>query len=89
VGNVVQPLQSVNCHYSCAHILVGFVCGMQQVRSLCAWFLLWLQVGCLWAMLVLPAGGMPVSVGQFSYMYDSYELVAIGYSWVTEVQCHA
>jgi hypothetical protein len=27
--------------------LVGLVHGMQQVRSLCAWFLVWLQVGCL------------------------------------------
>jgi hypothetical protein len=26
---------------------VGLVHGMQQVRSLCAWFLVWLQVGCL------------------------------------------
>jgi hypothetical protein len=33
--------------------------------------------------------GMPVSVGQFGYRCDSYELVALGYSWVTEVQCHA
>jgi hypothetical protein len=23
--------------------LDGFVCGMQQVQSLCAWFLFWLQ----------------------------------------------
>jgi hypothetical protein len=45
----------------------------------------------------LATGGMPVSfidfcyrsVGQFGYRCDSYELVALGYSWVTEVQCHA
>jgi hypothetical protein len=51
--------------------------------------LVWLQVGCLSALLVLATGGMPVSVGQFGYRCDSYELVALGYSWVTEVQCHA
>jgi hypothetical protein len=27
--------------------LVGLVCGKQQVRSLWAWLLVWLQVGCL------------------------------------------
>jgi hypothetical protein len=26
---------------------VGLVHGMQQLRSLCAWFSVWLQVGCL------------------------------------------
>jgi hypothetical protein len=29
--------------------------------------------------------GMLVSVGQFGYMCDSCELVALGYSWVTLV----
>jgi hypothetical protein len=33
----------------------------------------------------LVTGGMPVSVGQFGYMSDSCELVALGYSWVTLV----
>jgi hypothetical protein len=37
----------------------------------------------------LATGGMPVSVGQFGYMCDSCELVALCYSWVTKVQCHA
>jgi hypothetical protein len=31
----------------------------------------------------------PVSIGQFGYRCDSCELVALGYSWVTEVKCHA
>jgi hypothetical protein len=37
----------------------------------------------------LATGGMPMSVGQFGYRCDSCELVALGYSWVTLVQCHA
>jgi hypothetical protein len=37
----------------------------------------------------LATGGMPVSVGQFVYMCDSCLLVALGYSWVITVQCHA
>jgi hypothetical protein len=37
----------------------------------------------------LATGGMPMSVGQFGYRCDSYELVALGYSWVTLVQSHA
>jgi hypothetical protein len=37
----------------------------------------------------LATGGMPMSVGQFGYRCDSCELVALGYSWVTRVQCHA
>jgi hypothetical protein len=36
--------------------------------------MVWLQVGCLLALLV------------FGYRCDSYELVALGYSWVTLVQ---
>jgi hypothetical protein len=39
-------------------------------------------------MLVLATGGIPVSVGQFDYRWDSCELVAPGYSWVNLVQCH-
>jgi hypothetical protein len=31
----------------------------------------------------LTTGVMLVSVGQFRYRCDSYELVALGYSWVT------
>jgi hypothetical protein len=31
----------------------------------------------------LATGGIPVSFGRFCYMCDSYELVALGYSWVT------
>jgi hypothetical protein len=38
--------------------------------------------------LVLATCEIPVSVGQFGYRYDSCELVALGYSWVTEVQYH-
>jgi hypothetical protein len=30
-----------------------------------------------------------MSVGQFGYRCDSRELVALGYSWVALVQCHA
>jgi hypothetical protein len=37
----------------------------------------------------LATDGMPGSVGQFGYRCDSCELVALGYSWVTLVQCHA
>jgi hypothetical protein len=37
----------------------------------------------------LAIGGMPMSVGQFGYRCDSCELVALGYSWVTKLQCHA
>jgi hypothetical protein len=49
----------------------------------------------------LATGGMPmssvglatgerhVSVGQFGYRCDTCDLVALGYSWVTKVQCHA
>jgi hypothetical protein len=45
--------------------LVGLVCGKQQVRSLWAWLLVWLQVGCLLALLVLATGEMPVSMVRF------------------------
>jgi hypothetical protein len=38
---------------------------------------------------VLATSGMHVSVGQFGYRCDSCELVGLGYSWLTEVQCHA
>jgi hypothetical protein len=34
----------------------------------------------------LATGGMSMSVGQFGYMCDSYELVALSYSWVTLMQ---
>jgi hypothetical protein len=34
----------------------------------------------------LATGGMPVSVGQFGYMCDSCDIVALGYSWITLVQ---
>jgi hypothetical protein len=37
----------------------------------------------------LATGWMPVSIGQFGYRCDSCELVALGYSWVILVQCHA
>jgi hypothetical protein len=37
----------------------------------------------------LATGGMPMSVGQFGYRCDSCELVALGYNWVTLVQCNA
>jgi hypothetical protein len=37
----------------------------------------------------LATGGMPMSIGQFSYMCDSCELVVLGYSWATMVQFHA
>jgi hypothetical protein len=47
--------------------LVILVDGMQQVQSLCAWFLVWLQVGCLRALV------------DFGYWCDSCELVALDY----------
>jgi hypothetical protein len=31
----------------------------------------------------LATGGMPASIGRFGYMCLSYELVALGYSWLT------
>jgi hypothetical protein len=31
----------------------------------------------------LGTGGTSVSIGRFGYKCDSYELVALGYSWVT------
>jgi hypothetical protein len=42
--------------------------------------------GMLMSSVGLVTGGMPVSVDQFDYRCDSYELVALGYSWVTLVQ---
>jgi hypothetical protein len=78
VGKVVQPLQSVNCpdlSISWGMVgldlsglsLAGLICGMQHVQSLCAWFLIWLQVGCLRTLV------------NFGYRCDSYELVALDF----------
>jgi hypothetical protein len=39
--------------------------------------------------LVLATGVRPVSFVWSSYRGEAYKPVALGYSWVTEVQCHA
>ncbi len=56
-----------------------------------SWFGSWYAAGAkpVCVVLGLATGGMPVSVGQFGYRCDSCELVALGYSWMTLVQCHA
>jgi hypothetical protein len=39
--------------------------------------------------LVFAAGVRPVSFVWSGYRDETYKLVALGYSWVTEVECHA
>jgi hypothetical protein len=109
VGKFVQPLQSVNCHDSCAHDherhgpftrLVGVQLGSFWLGlSGSSWFGSWYATGGkpVCKVLGLATGEipmssvgfgyrwMPVSVGQFGYRCDS---VALGYGWVTVVQCH-
>jgi hypothetical protein len=93
VGKVVQPLQSVNCHDSCAHgheqhgpftrlvgvWLVWFRLGLPWS----CWFGLWYAVGvkpvCM--VLVLATGGMHVSSVGFGYRWDACELCSFGYRW--------
>jgi hypothetical protein len=96
VGKVVQPLQSVNCHDSHAHDherhgpftrLVGY-----------GWFgsgrVLGLDGFCYRGetcelYLVLATGVRPVSFVWPGYRGETCKPVALGYSLVTEVQCHA
>jgi hypothetical protein len=96
VGNVVQPLQSVNCHDSHAHgykrhgpftRLVGY-----------GWFrsgrVLGLDGFCYRGKtcelyLVLATGVRPVSSVWSCYRGETCKPVALCYSWVTEVQWHA
>jgi hypothetical protein len=77
VGKVVQSLQSVNYHDSCAHSHEqhepflfesswsgsGYAAGVKPVG------MVWLQVGCLWAWF---------GYG-FDYRCDSFELEALNY----------
>jgi hypothetical protein len=96
VGKVVQPLQRVNCHDSRAHgherygpftRLVGYgwfgsgqvlgldgFCYRGETCELC---------------LVLATEVRPVSFVWSSYRSETCKSVALGYSWVTKVQCHA
>jgi hypothetical protein len=96
VGKVVQPLQSVNYQDSRAHgherhgpftRLVGYgwfvsgqvlgldgFCYRGETCELC---------------LVVATGVKPMSFVWSSYRGETYKPVALGYSWVTKVQCHA
>jgi hypothetical protein len=95
VGKVVQPLQSVNCHDSCAY---GHERHEPFTRLVgCGWFgsgqVLGLDGFCYRGetcelCLVLPAGVRPVSFVWSGYRGETCKPGALGYSWVTEVQCH-
>jgi hypothetical protein len=96
VGKVVQPLQSVNYHDSCAHVherhgpftrLVGY-----------GWFgssrVLGLDGFCYRGetcelCLVLAIGVRPVSFVWSGYRGETCKPVALCYNWVTKMQCHA
>jgi hypothetical protein len=96
VGKVVQPLQSVNCHDSRAHgherhgpftRLVGYGWfGSGRVLGLDGFC--YRGETCEFC-LVLAIGVRPVSFVWSGYRAETYKPVALGYSWVTEVQCHA
>jgi hypothetical protein len=96
VGNVVQPLQSVNGHDSRAHghechghftRLVGYGCfGSSQVLGLDVFSY---RGETCELCLVLATGVRPVSFVWSGYRGETCKPVALGYSWVTEVQCHA
>jgi hypothetical protein len=49
----------------------------------------WFGSGQVLSLVGLAIGVRPVSSIWFGYRGESYEPVALGYSWVTEVQCHA
>jgi hypothetical protein len=92
VGKVVQPLQSVNCHDSRAHYHVRQGPFTQLVGF--GWF----GSGRVLGLVGLATRVRPVSSVWFGYRGETcklslvlatYELVALGYSWVTEVQYHA
>ncbi len=80
MGKVVQPLQSVNCHDSHAH-------GHERHRPFTqlvgyGWF----GSGQVLGLDDFATGVRPVRSG---YRGETCKPVALGYSWVTEVQCHA
>jgi hypothetical protein len=96
VGKVVQRLQSVSYHDSRAHTherhgpftrLVGYgwfgsgqvlgfdgFCYRGETYEFC---------------LVLATGVRPVSFVWSGYRGETCKPVALGYNWVTQVQCHA
>jgi hypothetical protein len=96
VGKVVQPLQSVNCHDSRAHglerhgpftRLVGYGCfGSGQVLGLDGYCY---RGETCELCLVLATGVRPMSSVWFGYRGETCKPVALGYSGVTKVQCHA
>jgi hypothetical protein len=96
VGKVVQPLQSVNYHDSHAHghgrhgpftRLVGYDCfGSGQVLGLDGFFY---RGETCELCLVFATGVRPVSFFWSGYRGETCKPLALGYSWVTEVQCHA
>jgi hypothetical protein len=83
VGNIVQPLQSVNCHDSRAHGheqhgpftqlggLWWFGSGWVTRSS---WFGLWYAVGAkpVCMVLGLAIGGMPMRFVGFCYRWEAY-----------------
>jgi hypothetical protein len=96
VGKVVQPLQSVNCHDSRAHgheqhgpftRLVGYGWfGSSRVLGLDGFC--YRGVTCELC-LVFAIGVRPVSFVWSGYRGETCKPLVLGYSWVTEVQCHA
>jgi hypothetical protein len=93
VGKFVQPLQSINYHDSHAHgherhgpftRLVGYGWfGSGQVLGLDGFC-------CRGELcLVLATGVRLVSFVSSGYRGETCKAVALGYSWVAEVQCHA
>jgi hypothetical protein len=96
MGKVVQPLQSVNCHDSRAHSheqhgpltrLVGYGCFWSgQVLGLDGFCY---RGETCELCLVLATRVRPVSFDWSGYRGETCKPVALGYSWVTEVQCHA
>jgi hypothetical protein len=96
VGKVVQPLQSVNSHDCHAYSherhgpftrLVGYGCfGSGQVLGLDGFCY---KGETCELCLVLATGVRPVSFVWFGYRGETCKPVALGYNWVTEVQCHA
>jgi hypothetical protein len=91
----MQPLQSVNCHDSRAHghkrhgpftRLVGYGCfGSGQVLGLYGFCY---RGEICELCLVLATRVRPVSFVWSGYKGETCKPVALGYSWVTEVQCH-
>jgi hypothetical protein len=96
MGKVVQPLQSVNYHDSRAHgherhgpftRLVGYGWfGSGQVLGLDGFYY---RGETCELCLVFSIGVRLVSFVWSGYRGETCKLVALSYSWVTEVQCHA